>query len=392
MLDMFTRKDDAITVYLWRMPRADGGPPGSGVLLYDACAVAVAGRVLYDSPPLGQALYPFKIIACLPLAAACLHAYSLFVKITVSETDRDIHLKAPGHSRRLASLDELYGIQVLLQEYRGELHFCYAAVWRGDRLKPPIRLSPICRSMNRLSQFQRIAIPWLRELLPQVPETPGDWWTGKAVSDDDAKERPGRKRVLRASIRKEVLCRVGLVAAGVLILCLIVWLARFGYGDGVTLNIGLYYFNHMMSAGLILVRYVFCAGGALFFARFLSREWLRNVSVVIDGSARRIETRTGFGFVANSYSFDDLAYVSVKGFGEKRHVCLVIEDCPSDIVVRITRSAAETRSAVREVCSILGINPREWVDLLRPIEEWRFNNRYNPYREFDWKAGQGFKT
>lgn len=396
MLNLFDKQGDILHIYLWRRPTKDGSAPRYMGMALASAAVLGALCGFIDTNPSASYLYKMLVYTAI-FAWGCVYLARSFLRVSISRTDRSIRFGLPYFSWRIASLNDIGTIQVLQQEYGGEVKYCYAGIWRRDKMKTPVRLSPVCRTMNQLSMFQRAAIPAIRELVPRKPDAPppateeqGGEGAETAPGRDEAPSQSGR--AFHNSFWIGTVCHT---VFGVFLLvgaCVVVWLARFGADDTVLEGSHSSYFFHVMTKWTILLKaFVVPAAGWRLYS-FLKVQALKNVTVDIDPAKETIAARTFFGFVDTTRQFEDLAYISVKGFGMRRKVCLVVTDFQVDILARTAWSMDDAKAAVKETCAALRVRPRDWVDLLRPIHEWRFNSQYNPYREFDWDADQGFTT
>lgn len=367
MFDLFDDRGDELRVYLWRRPKADGGSPSFSRVVAAAVIVAVTGIVVADSfaflwrNPAKLAVYLLLITA----ATAFIVSQFAYLSITL----REIHLVFPGYRRRLADLTDLLNIRIARHEYDGLPHFCYIAIWRKDPYMPPLRLSPVCRSMNRLSHYQRTVIPRIRERI--VLASPPD----KIRPEERDFPATDGKAVVRGSFRVRVFARVAAVGLALLGFVLLIQTANFGMADADTYS--------LFALVLPVIKPICSIFALIRFAVELRRGIMRNTATVIDGRSGTITVTAAYGLDKRVYTFEDARGIAVRGFGGRREICLLLEGCDIEPIVTIVHSTPELRREVRKICALLRVPPWDFVDLLSPGHEWRFNSMHNPYREWD---------
>ena len=380
MLDLY--RDDGVTlrIYDTRIPRKDGSSPtmrraAAFVILMTWSVIAAA-----HTPP--GAVYKLLVYGMI-VAAGTWYLVSRFNCLAVSRRTRAIYREVLGMRRKVADLSDIDDILILQQEFGGDMHFCYAGVWRRDRYRAPVRLTPLCATMNQLSQYQRSIIPLVREQLrPRLNNPLNKGVTGEAppprteTAQEDEDKQPKVRQVFENTFLLDVILPTILYAVAGGAVVWVFWRAGFG-------TLADYPVYGLSFFGLFAIKYIVLAYYLLGLYRRIRRDVLRNVSIRIDREAETIEVATQFGLVKKLYTFDSVAYISVKGFTDQRVISLVLEKSDCDAFVTTTYGPAGTRKAVRELCAMLDVDPWQWVDILRHIHEWRFNTRDNPYREWD---------
>lgn len=318
--------------------------------------------------------------------------------------------------KKLADFADIDQIELSRQEIIGKMRCSYVATWLDDKVKAPIRLSPKTKSLNQLSRYYHTVAPLLQSMLPprqeriarksqeqeaeeiedvteeididevgvETVEIPIDEADGYLATHSESaplahsaarasaatqrytsarRTHSGANRERPAAGTRPKKNRKDTRSKGKPI---------FRHKDGI------YTHSQALTAILSILALIGVMGGAIWFfpirpiwisygiqlgvfAWGLKNMWRENIRLSIDPENRTIEFTSGFGLVKNTYDFDSLTKFTIKRQLGIRVLCMVLEDYPVDPTIVNALSDAPIRNALHEVCSIMGLDPDQWL-------------------------------
>lgn len=211
MAAIYKKKRDEIRIYPNRVPKKDGRNPILGWM--------IGASILFAIRTLAMCLVVLELIFALPQRRDQMistfieqpfvllldifviiflgsYIFKQFTYVAFSRKKRLVYSGFLFFRRKIASFDELGEVIETQQEIMTKERTFFAVLWRGDKFKKPLRISPRVRNVSQLSRYYHEISPLVGEMLgTEVKHAIGDVFDDERAVNDIRERGPAEEPI-----------------------------------------------------------------------------------------------------------------------------------------------------------------------------------------------------